>query len=153
MKMFDFTTFELEFFPEWKQQFKIGKKIGEYNMAGAFHMYYVYEFLKRKWLYPEKIIDHTLRLQHANGLWDRNVTYCVDLDGIYCLTRSCRNANGYRSDEIKTAIERYLTTAEQIFNDQAINPTFNIWLDNLKHPPKLLTEVLKKKKNSYRSED
>jgi len=94
------------------------KIAGLHDMAGAFHMYYIYEFFKRKWLYPEKIVDHTLRLQHSNGLWDKDVTYCVDLDGIYCLTRSSRNADGYRVNEIKAAIEAYLKTAEQIFNDR-----------------------------------
>ncbi len=90
----------------------------KHEMGGAFHMYYIYEYRNRKWRYPEKIVDHTLRLQHANGLWDGDLTYCIDLDGIYCLTRSSRNAGGYRSDDVRNACSRYLATAEKILNDR-----------------------------------
>lgn len=90
----------------------------KHEMGGAFHMYYVYEYMNRQWPYPEKIIDETLRLQHVNGLWDRDVTYCIDLDGIYNLTRSSRNAGGYRSSDIEAAVIRYLATAEKILNDK-----------------------------------
>ncbi|NIM89944.1 MAG: hypothetical protein GTO17_03245 [Candidatus Aminicenantes bacterium] len=88
------------------------------EMAGAFHMYYVYEFVKRMWPYPEKIVDHTLRLQHENGLWEKDITFCVDLDGLYCLTRSSRNANGYRKKDVELAVRKYLVTAEKIFNNE-----------------------------------
>ena len=90
----------------------------KHEMGGAFHMYYVYERFGRKWPYPERIVDHTLRLQHANGLWDSDVTYCIDLDGVYCLTRSSRNAGWYRRDDVYTACLRYLETAERILNDR-----------------------------------
>lgn len=90
----------------------------KHEMGGAFHMYYVYEYFGRKWRYPEKIVDHTLRLQHANGLWDSDVTYCIDLDGVYCLTRSSRNAGWYRKDDVYRACVRYLETAERILNDR-----------------------------------
>ncbi|MCU0845102.1 MAG: hypothetical protein MUC76_09275 [Spirochaetes bacterium] len=90
----------------------------KHEMGGAFHMYYVYEYFARKWRYPEKIVDHTLRLQHSNGLWDSDVTYCIDLDGVYCLTRSSRNAGSYRKDDVYRACVRYLETAEKILNDR-----------------------------------
>ena len=90
----------------------------KHEMGGAFHMYFVYEYMARKWLYPEKIIDETLKLQHANGLWDRDVTYCIDLDGVYSLLRSSRNAGGYKADDVKAACLRYLETAERILNDR-----------------------------------
>lgn len=89
------------------------------ELGGAFHMYYVYEYFNRSWPYAEKIVDWTLRLQHDNGLWDADVTYCIDLDGIYSLTRSCRNADHYREDDVKNAIIRYLETTEKIFNDKS----------------------------------
>ena len=89
----------------------------KHEMGGAFHMYYVYEYMKREWKYPEKIVDHTLRLQHDNGLWDKDVTYCIDLDGIYSLTRSSRIAGGYRAADIEESVHRYLSTAEKILND------------------------------------
>ena len=97
---------------------KIFPRPTKHEMGGAFHMYYIYEYMNRQWPYPEKIIDETLRLQHKNGLWDKDVTYCIDLDGIYNLTRSSRNAGGYRSNDIEEAIIRYLTAAEIILNDK-----------------------------------
>ncbi|MFW5861111.1 MAG: hypothetical protein ACOCWZ_02590 [Spirochaetota bacterium] len=95
----------------------IGKPT-KHEMGGAFHMYYVYEYFNRQWKYPEKIVDHTLRLQHENGLWDKDVTYCIDLDGIYCLTRSSRNAGGYREKNVLEAVVRYLAGAERILNNE-----------------------------------
>jgi hypothetical protein len=94
------------------------KKVSKHEMGSAFHMYYVYEYMNRKWPYPEKIVDMTLRLQHENGLWDRDVTYCIDLDGVYSLLRSSRNAGGYRTDDVKDACIRYLERAEKILNDR-----------------------------------
>jgi len=90
----------------------------KHEMGGAFHMYYVYEFMKRPWRYPERIVDESLRLQHDNGLWDGTVTYCIDLDGLYCCTRSSRNAQGYRKDDVAVACQRYLATAERTLNDR-----------------------------------
>lgn len=94
------------------------KKVSKHEMGGAFHMYYFYEYMGRKWSYPEKIVDMTLMLQHANGLWDKDVTYCIDLDGVYSLLRSSRNAGGYRADDVKAACRRYLEIAERILNDR-----------------------------------
>jgi hypothetical protein len=94
------------------------KKITKHEMGGAFHMYFVYEYMNRKWPYPEKVIDATLKLQHANGLWDKDVTYCIDLDGVYSLLRSSRNAGEYRAVDVRGACTRYLEAAEQILNDR-----------------------------------
>ena len=87
------------------------------EMGGAFHMYYVYEARKRTWKYNEAIVDATLALQHANGLWDKNVPYCIDLDGVYCLLRSSRNAGGYKKDEVFQTCCRFLSTAAAVLND------------------------------------
>ena len=97
---------------------RVIRKPTKHEMGGAFHMYYVYEFCSREWRYPERIIDHTLRLQQPNGLWDGEVSYCIDLDGIYCLTRSCRIADGYRKDDVRAAVVRYLAAAEKILTDR-----------------------------------
>ncbi len=102
----------------WIHKLGVIKTPTKHEMGGAFHMYYVYEFLNRSWRYPEKIIDHTLRLQLPTGLWDKDVTYCIDLDGIYCLTRSNRIAGGYREKEIYQACVDYLAAAEKILNDR-----------------------------------
>ncbi len=103
----------------WVHRLGIIRVPTKHEMGGAFHMYYVYEYLNREWRYPEKIIDHTLRLQQPNGLWDKDVTYCIDLDGIYCLTRSNRIAGGYRENEIYQSVVRYLEAAEKILNDRS----------------------------------
>lgn len=94
------------------------KRRSMHALGGAFHMYFVYEFLGRPWRYPERIVDAALKLQHANGLWDKDVTYCIDLDGIYSILRSSRNAGGYRADEVERACARYLETAARILNDR-----------------------------------
>jgi hypothetical protein len=88
------------------------------DLGGAFHMYYVYEWFDRKWPYPEKIVDQCLRLQHNNGFWDKDVTYCIDLDGLYSMIRSSRNANWYRKEDVKQAVCKYLETAEKTLNDE-----------------------------------
>ncbi len=90
----------------------------KHEMAGAFHMFYVYEWFNRKWPYPERIVDHCIRLQHENGFWDKDVTYCIDLDGLYSMIRSSRNANWYRREDVKQAVCRYLENAERTLNDE-----------------------------------
>ncbi|MBD3351728.1 MAG: hypothetical protein GF364_09610 [Candidatus Lokiarchaeota archaeon] len=97
---------------------KIVRKPTKQELGGAFHMYYVYEFFNRKWPYPEKIVDECIRLQKDNGLWDKDVTYCIDLDGLYSMIRSSRNANWYRKSDVRESVEKYLETAERIFNDK-----------------------------------
>ena len=88
------------------------------DMGGAFHMYYIYEWFNRKWPYPEKIVDNCIRLQHDNGFWDKDVSYCIDLDGLYSMIRSSRNANWYRKDDVKQTVCSYLGNAERTLNDE-----------------------------------
>ena len=88
------------------------------ELGGAFHMYYVYEWFNRQWPYPEKIVDQCIRLQHENGFWDKDVTYCIDLDGLYSMIRSSRNANWYRKDDVKQVVCKYLETASKTLNDE-----------------------------------
>jgi hypothetical protein len=90
----------------------------KHEMGGAFHMYYVYEYFDRPWRYPERVIDATLALQQPNGLWDGEVSYCIDLDGIYNLTRSARLAGDYRADDIRQSILRYLESTAALLNDR-----------------------------------
>ncbi len=95
-------------------------RITKHELGGAFHMYYVYEYFNRGWKYPAKIVENTLELQHDNGLWDKGVTYCIDLDAIYAITRSCAKTMMWdlEDKEIMVAIQRYLERAEAIFNDR-----------------------------------
>jgi Beta-galactosidase/beta-glucuronidase len=90
----------------------------KHEMGGAFHMYYVYERFGRPWLYPERIVDESLRLQHANGLWDKDAPYCIDLDGLYNSIRSSEKAGGYRRGEVREAARRFLAAAEGALNDR-----------------------------------
>jgi hypothetical protein len=90
----------------------------KHELGGAFHMFFLYEHYGRPWRYPERVIDHALRLQHENGFWDGEYTYCIDLDAIYSMTRSSKLAPGYRSDEIRGSVERYLTAAADLLNDR-----------------------------------
>lgn len=103
----------------WLHKMKIFSKPMANDLFGAFHMYYVYEFMSKQWKYPEKVVDYTLTLQLDNGLWGKtSEPYCRDLDGIYALTRSSRNASGYRHDDVKEAVIRFLATAERTLNDE-----------------------------------
>jgi len=96
----------------------VNKIPSKHEMAGAFHMYYVYEWFNRQWPYPEKVVDQCIRLQHENGFWDKDVTYCIDLDGLYSMVRSSRNANWYRKEDVKQAVCRYLESASKTLNDE-----------------------------------
>ncbi len=96
---------------------------GLHDMGGAFHMFFLYRAAGRDWRYPEKVIDATLSLQGENGFWDGEKSYCNDQDGIYCLPRSNeiiegQRGRGYREDEIRTAVERYLASASDLLNDR-----------------------------------
>jgi len=97
---------------------KLFKRTSKHEMAGAFHFYYIYEFLKRPIPFSEQIVDATLKLQHNNGLWDKKIPYCIDLDGIYNLTRASKSANNYRQAEIRSALEKSLQTIVNCLNNR-----------------------------------
>ncbi len=88
------------------------------ELGGAFHMHYVYEARGRRWPLPERVVDAALALQHENGLWDGEVSYCIDLDGLYCMIRSSRLAGHYRTDEVRESVHRYLQRAEATLCDR-----------------------------------
>ena len=81
-------------------------------------MLYVYERFARPWRHPERVVDESLRLQQPNGLWDGKLPYCIDLDGLYCILRSSRNAGGYRSADALGAVKAFLATACRVLNDR-----------------------------------
>ncbi|HME53658.1 MAG TPA: hypothetical protein VKM55_15635 [Candidatus Lokiarchaeia archaeon] len=109
------------------------------DLFGAFHMYYVYEYMGKQWKCPENVVDWTLKLQLDNGLWGNTPEpYCRDLDGIYALTRSSRNAGGYRHEDVYEAVKRFLTTAEHALNDEAFVTRY---YKNSHHLPGALTAV------------
>ena len=100
------------------QRLGLRPALSRQEMGGAFHMYYIYEAMGWPWALPEKVVDAALTLQGSNGFWDKDVSYCIDLDGLYCLTRSSRNAGDYRADDVKQACILYLSQAEATLNDR-----------------------------------
>lgn len=94
------------------------RRLAMVELGGAFHMYFVYEARGRQWPLPERVVDASLALQHENGLWDGDVSYCIDLDGLYAAIRSSRNAAWYRGEEVRAAVQRYLATAERTLCDR-----------------------------------
>jgi hypothetical protein len=100
----------------WIHKFK--KRLTKQELGGAIHYYWIYEFLKHPIPYPEKVIDSTLKLQNKLGLWDGDISYCIDLDAIFCLTRCSAQINGYREDDIRDAIIKYLDYTIPTLNDK-----------------------------------
>ncbi len=90
----------------WNYKFK--KRLTKHELGGSIHYYWIYEFFNHPIPYPEKVIDSTLKLQNEYGLWDGDVSYCIDLDAIFSLNRCCIQTNGYRKDDIKGSILKYL---------------------------------------------
>jgi len=88
------------------------------ELGGAVHYYWVYEFMGHPFPHPEKIIDATLSLQNDLGLWDGEVSYCIDLDAMFCLLRSCKQAGGYRKEDIQKAVKKYLRHVIPTLNDK-----------------------------------
>jgi len=100
----------------WNHKFK--KRLTIHELGGAIHYYWIYEFMGHQIPYPERVIDSTLKLQNKLGLWDKNVSYCIDFDAIFSLLRCCRQTDGYRKDDIKKAILKYLEYTIMTLNDK-----------------------------------
>ena len=88
------------------------------ELGGAVHYYWIYEFMGHPWPYPEKIIDSTLSLQNNMGTWHKDYSYCIDLDAIHSLTRCCNQTSGYRKEDIRNAIIKYLDYVIEKMNDK-----------------------------------
>ena len=97
---------------------KLKNRLTIQELGGAIHYYWIYEFLDHPIPYPEKVIDSTLKLQNKLGLWDGDVSYCIDLDAIFALTRCQRATEGYRCQDIKNAILKYLEYTIPSLNDK-----------------------------------
>ena len=57
-------------------------------------------------------------MQNNLGLWDGDVSYCIDLDAILYLTRCSKQTNGYRENYIRKAILKYLDYTIPSLNDR-----------------------------------
>lgn len=67
---------------------------------GAAHIYIFYDYLNLEIPYVEKVIDHTLKLHHSNGLMkSKHGGACEDYDAIDIYLR-CLNQTDYRTNEI-----------------------------------------------------
>jgi hypothetical protein len=93
-------------------------RLTKHELGGAVHYYWIYAFLKHAIPFPEKVIDSTLQLQNSLGTWDKPHSYCIDLDAIFCLTRCCKQTNGYKKEEIKQAIIKYLDYIVEKINNK-----------------------------------
>lgn len=71
-------------------------------MAGAYHIYLHYDFLKRPIQHVEKIVDATLSLVCRDGLfvYGGGGGSCEDMDAIDILIR-CSLLSSYRGDDVK----------------------------------------------------
>jgi hypothetical protein len=79
-------------------------------MAGAFHIYLIYYYLKRPIQYKERIIDSVLSLQWRDGLFvEKGGGSCEDLDAIDILAKFTTLTN-YRREDIKQALLKSLET-------------------------------------------
>jgi len=80
-------------------------------MAGAFHIYYFYYYLKRPIQYSDKIVDSTLSLQHEDGLFvsKGGGGACEDLDAIDILTKFTALTD-YKKESIKQILLKSLKT-------------------------------------------
>ena len=97
---------------------KLKKRLTKHELGGAIHYYWIYKFMNHSIPYPKKVIDSTLNLQNELGLWDNNVSYCIDLDAIFSLLRCENQLNGYRIKEITQAIIKYLDYTIPTLNDK-----------------------------------
>ena len=97
---------------------KIKNRLTKQELGGAIHYYWIYEFLNHPIPYPKKVIDSTLSLQNNLGLWDEDVSYCIDLDALFSLFRCLNQTDGYRKDDIKSAVIKYLDHTIPTLNDR-----------------------------------
>ena len=97
-----------------------------HQLGGAFHMYHLYACFGREWPYAARVVDATLASQRADGMWHPPPSTCIDLDGIYSLTRSARfvidksTSTPYRWADVRGACEKYLRTAAAMLNNASI---------------------------------
>ncbi|MFX1495524.1 MAG: hypothetical protein ACFFBZ_14670 [Promethearchaeota archaeon] len=97
---------------------KISKSLTKHELGDAVHYYWIYEFMGHPIQFPEKVIDSTLKLQNELGLWDKDISYCIDFDAIFSLLRCCRQTKGYRKEDVKDALVKYLDYTVPCLNDR-----------------------------------
>jgi len=89
------------------------------ELGGAFHFYFIYTFTGQPLPFPEKIIDSTLPLQQPNGLYDGNIPYCIDLDGVFALIHAYKQTHAYRRKDVEASLEKTLAAITERINNPA----------------------------------
>lgn len=99
------------------------------DMGGAAHFFWIYDCLGQPYPYPEAMIQSTIPLQKADGLY-KNHPFCIDLDGNFTIIRAYlqlqpekqsqyRDAIYYSTEKNFEAVVNVLTSQslEQVYND------------------------------------
>lgn len=83
------------------------------HLAASFHYLFNHEYAKKPLRYPERMIDSCIQI-YNEGSWDtlgENISF-AEIDWIFCLTRSQRQA-GYRYSDCQKALrgfaKKYIT--------------------------------------------
>lgn len=102
-------------------------------MAGAFHFYFLYFYAGRSVGHAEQVIDSTLTLQHADGLFaaDGGGGACLDLDAVDVLVKFSLITD-HRAEDVARALAR---TYEAVLRNQnadggfceAVRPHAPLW--------------------------
>lgn len=97
------------------------------QLGGAFHLYHIYHCFNKPWPHPQKVVDTTLSIQNkSTGMWlpfgPDKLSNCIDLDGVYALTRSSQLAGDsavqpYRWGDVEAACALYVKTAHAQLSD------------------------------------
>jgi glycosyltransferase involved in cell wall biosynthesis/SAM-dependent methyltransferase len=92
-------------------------------VAGAYHFLPFYEYVHRPIAGIHQIIDSTLELQQADGLFaaEPGGGACEDLDAVDVLTVALRHTS-YRKDEVKRALVRAYWATWNLQNDDGSFP-------------------------------
>ena len=92
-------------------------------LGGSVHILPLYEHHRRKFPYPERVIDSVLALQVPTGRWleskDPIVMSYLELDALYALALMRSQAPGYRERDIQAAVARYGRSVCRYYRERA----------------------------------
>ena len=102
-------------------------------LSGVFHIFHVYQcFDGALWPHAAARVDTNLAIQdNESGVWggkhrwvDREhwttISSCIDLDGVYGLSRGSLGAGKHRWSEVQQACSKYLRTAQYILSNRTM---------------------------------
>jgi hypothetical protein len=89
------------------------------HLAGSFHYHFNYVAARRAIPHPERVIDASLELMLASGLFHRDGELgFADIDGVFCIHRALRQC-GHRHGDCMAALRRMLAAAVELVTDRA----------------------------------